>query len=425
MLRSSFIHLGLVIIMALSTSAVNAQNRGTIEKKQWGKMPDGGPVELFTLTNKNGMVAKVTNYGGIVTELHVPDKNGKLADVCLGFDNLEAYLAGHPFFGCITGRVANRIAKGRFTLNGKDYSLFINNGPNSLHGGKEGFDKKLWTVMSQVDGPGFVGVKLHYTSKDGEEGYPGTLSTFVTYLLTDNNELKIEYEATTDAPTPVNLTNHAYFNLTGGSEDVLGHKLSLNCYRYTPTDETGIPTGELKEVTGTPLDFFTKEVALGERIKPLQESPTKGYDHNYVILSNADMLRLNMEALEKKAKELGATHPDVVKARVAMEAQVKYLQDRPELIKTAMKRVGVLTEPKSGRVMTVHSTEPGVQLYTGNFLDGKYTGKGGVNYKQHMGVCLETQHYPNSVNTPSFPTTILKPGETYRQTTMYGFGVER
>jgi aldose 1-epimerase len=422
MVRSMFLPLGLVVIMAVATSAVSAQ--GSVQKKPFGKTADGTEVDLYTLTNKHGMVAKIMTYGGIVTELHVPDRHGKLADVCLGFDNLEAYLAGHPHFGAITGRVANRIAKGKFSLNGKDYSLFVNNGPNSLHGGKEGFDKKVWTYMATVDGPDYVGIKLHYTSKDGEEGYPGTLSTFVTYSLTDANELKIDYAATTDAPTPVNLTNHAYFNLTGGSEDVLGHQLSLNCYRYTPADETGIPTGEIKEVIGTPLDFFTKDALIGDRIKQLYDTSAKGYDHNYLILSNADMLKLGMETLQKKAKELGDTHPDVVKGRQALEAQVAYLKTHPDLLKTQMKRCAVVTEPKSGRVMTVYTSEPAVQLYTGNFLDGKYTGHGGVNYKQHAGLCLEAQHYPNSVNTPSFPTTILKPGETYQQTTIYGFSAK-
>lgn len=425
MVRSYFFPLGLVVIMTLSTSTVSAQGNATVLKKPFGKTADGVAVEQYTLTNKHGMSAKIMTYGGIVTELNVPDRNGKLGDVCLGFDKLEPYLAGHPFFGAITGRVANRIAKGKFTLNGKEYSLFVNNGPNSLHGGKEGFDKKVWTVLSQVEGPGYVGIKLHYTSKDGEEGYPGTLSTTVTYTLTDANELKIDYEATTDAPTPVNLTNHSYFNLSGGSDDVLGHKLKLNCLRYTPGDDTLIPTGEIKEVTGTALDFFMSEHTLGERIKELYDTAAKGYDHNFLIMSNQDLLKLGLEAVQKKAQELGANHPTVIDARKAMEAQVKYLKEHPEVLKTNLHKCATLTDPKSGRVMTMYTTEPAVQLYTGNHLDGKLTGVGGVVYKQHMGVCLEAQHSPNSVNTPSFPNTVLKPGETYRQTTVYGFGVEK
>lgn len=425
MWRTSFLSLSVVIIMAAVPSSVSGQGRASVEKKPFGKMPTGQEVDQYVLTNKAGMVAKIITYGGIIQELHVPDKNGKLADVVLGFDKLDGYLAGHPYFGCITGRVANRIAKGKFTLDGKEYSVFVNNGPNSLHGGKEGFDKKVWTCLGQVEGPNYVGVKLNYVSKDGEEGYPGTLNVTVTYSLTDENELKIEYDATTDAATPLNLTNHAYFNLTGGSEDVLGHKLSLNCFKYTPADETQIPTGELKEVKGTPLDFFSKEYVIGERIAELYPSAGKGYDHNYVVLSNGDLLTMAMESLKKKAAELGELHPTVVEARKTLEEQVGVFKKHPELLKDPMKRCAKVTEPKSGRVMTVKTTEPGVQLYTGNFLDGKLTGKGGVNYKQHMGVCLETQHFPNSVNTPSFPNSVLKPEERYTQVTVYGFGVEK
>lgn len=422
MVRAFFL-LALVFIMTVTTSAASAQGRASVHKKPFGKVPSGTEVDQYVLTNKQGMVAKIITYGGIIQELHVPDKNGNFADICLGFDTLEGYLAGHPYFGCITGRVANRIAKGKFTLDGKDYSLFVNNGPNSLHGGKEGFDKKVWTCTAQLDGPNYVGIKLRYTSKDGEEGYPGTLSVQVTYTLNDANELKIEYEATTDAATPLNLTNHSYFNLTGGTQDVLGHKLSLNCYRYTPTDDTMIPTGEIKDVLGTPLDFFTSEHTIGERIKSLYDTPAKGYDHNFVVLSNADLLKLGMESLQKKARELGESHPSVVEARKTMEDQVSLLQKNPELLKNPLKRCARVSEPTSGRVMTVQTTEPGVQLYTGNFLDGKLTGKSGINYKQHYGVCLEAQHYPNSINTPSFPNSVLKPGETYRQTTVYGFSV--
>jgi aldose 1-epimerase len=413
--------LGLVLFM--NTAPLAAQTRASTAREPFGKTADGTVVERFTFTNKNGMVVKVLTYGGIVSEIHVPDRDGKLADVCLGFDNLDSYLKGHPFFGCITGRVANRIAKGKFSLAGKEYTLHVNNGPNSLHGGKEGFDKKVWKVLSTIDGTNFQGLKLHYQSKDGEEGYPGTLDVTVTYTLTDSNELKIDYAACTDAATPVNLTNHAYFNLTGGKDNVLGHKVSLNCHRFTPGDETLIPTGEIKDVTGTPLDFFTRDHALGERIKELYDTPAKGYDHNFVITTPSDFLKLGMDALQKKAKELGETHPDVVAGRKAMEERVAALKANPQLLKNPLHKCATVTDPASGRVMTMFTTEPGVQLYTGNFLDGSVVGKGGVKYDKHLGVCLEAQHYPNSVNTPSFPNTVLKPGENYQQTTVYAFGV--
>jgi aldose 1-epimerase len=368
-----------------SPISAQGQGRASFEKKPFGKTADGTAVEQYILTNKNGMVIKIMTYGATLTEIHVPDKDGNLDDVCLGHSTLEGYLAGHPFFGCTTGRVANRIAKGKFTLNGKEYTLAINNGPNSLHGGKEGFDKKVWQFLSQVDGPGYIGVKLRYVSKDGEEGYPGTLDSKVTFSLTDGNEIKIEYSATTDMDTPINLTNHAYFNLTGGKEDILGHEMMLNCDKFTPTDDTLIPTGELKEVAGTVMDF-TKPTAIGARIKQLYDGPGKGYDHNYV---------LKIEAFDRAGP--------MVMPKLC--AKVK--------------------EPKSGRVMEMYTTEPGVQFYTGNFLDGKDKGKGGVVYQRHWGFCLEAQHFPNSVNQPNFPNSILRPGEVYRQTTVYKFGAEK
>jgi aldose 1-epimerase len=360
----------------------HAQGRASVEQKPYGKMPDGTAVDQFILTNKNGMVVKIITYGGIITEIHVPDKEGNLADVCLGHDSLEGYLAGHPYFGALIGRVGNRIAKGKFTLDGKEYSLFINNGPNSLHGGKEGFDKKVWQVLSRIEEPNNVGLKLRYISKDGEEGYPGTLTTQVTYTLTDSNELKIEYHATTDKATPLNLTNHSYFNLTGAKEDILGHELQLNCDKFTPTDDTLIPTGEIKSVTGTPLDF-TKMTPIGARIKELYDGPGKGYDYNMVLKPDP---RMGPRALPNFC------------------AKVK--------------------EPTSGRVMEVSTTEPGVQFYTGNFLEGKDKGKGGVVYQRHWGFCLEAQHFPDSVNHPNFPNAILRPGEVYTQTTVYKFGTE-
>jgi len=414
----------LLVLLMNETGSVAAQGRATFRKEAFGKTQEGIEVDQYSLTNKNGMVVKIITYGGILRELQVPDRQGKLADVCLGFDTLDGYLQGHPFFGCITGRVANRIAKGKFSLNGKEYTLEVNNGPNSLHGGKSGFDKKVWTVLAQIDGPDYQGIKLHYQSKDGEEGYPGTLDTTVTYTLTDANELKIEYSATTDQATPVNLTNHAYFNLTGGKTDILGHQLKLNCYRYTVADDTLIPTGEIKEVTGTPLDFFTKQAVIGDRISQLYETPAKGYDHNFLVMSFADMLNLGKEALAKRAKDLGVEHPDVVKAAKVLAEQESFLKKSPELANNKIRYCARLSDPVSGRVMEMKTTEPGVQLYTGNFLDGK-VGKGGTVYNKHWGVCLEAQHYPNSINTPSFPSTVLKPGETYSQTTIYSFSVEK
>ncbi|MBL8824256.1 MAG: galactose mutarotase [Planctomycetia bacterium] len=392
------------LLMMSVTTPIQAQGRATFQKVPFGKTSTGEAVDQCILTNKNGMVVKILTYGGIIQELHVPDREGKFADVCLGFSNLEGYLAGHPYFGCITGRVANRIAKGKFTLNGKEYSLEVNNGPNSLHGGKVGFDKKVWQFLSQVDGPDYQGIKLKYVSKDGEENYPGTLTTLVSYYLTDDNQLKIEYEATTDQATPLNLTNHSYFNLTGGKENVLGHKLRLNSSQYTPTDETMIPTGKVDDVAGTPLDFFSKEHTIGERIEQLYSTPAKGYDHNYLVHSAKYSAKQGQAVIEKQ------------------DEQIQSMSKRHQ---ADLRFCASVVEPQSGRVMHVLTTEPGVQLYTGNFLDGKLTGKNGVVYQQHAGFCLETQHYPDSINKPQFPTTVLNPGETYRQTTIYAFSTSK
>jgi aldose 1-epimerase len=348
----------------------------SVEKTTFGKMPDGKEVDLYTLTNAHGMTVKVTNYGGIVTELLVPDKNGKAENVVLGFDNLKDYLAGHPFFGALAGRVANRIAGAKFTLDGKEYKLAANNGPNTLHGGKAGFDKKLWKA-EPVKAAGAVGVKLHYVSPDGEEGFPGNLDTTVTYWLTNDNELKIDYTATTDKTTPVNLTHHGYFNLaTPASGPMLGHELMIAADQYTPTDDALIPTGEIKSVKGTPLDF-TKPTAIGDRIDQLKGNPG-GYDHNYVLRGGGKGL--------------------------ALAARVH--------------------EPRSGRVMEVFTTEPAIQFYSGNFLSGKEKGHGGVVYRKHQGLCLEAQHFPDSVHHANFPSVILRPGETYRQTTVYKFAAK-
>jgi aldose 1-epimerase len=367
--------LGLAAAAAL-TCGIAASAEPGVRKAPFGKLPDGTEVDLYTLTNARGMVAKVATYGGIVTELHVPDRNGKLGDVVLGFDNLEAYLKGHPYFGCITGRVANRIANGKFTLDGREYTLAVNNGPNHLHGGIKGFDKAVWAARILPNSETRPGVELTYTSPDGEEGYPGNLKVTVRYILTPNNALRIEYEATTDKPTIVNLTNHSYFNLAGKG-DVLEHELRLFASRYTPTDSNLIPTGELKPVAGTPMDFTTP-AKIGARIAQTGGDPT-GYDHNYVIDQQAGS---------------GANRPA---------------------------RAAEVYEPTTGRVLSMRTTEPGVQLYTGNFLDGSLTGKGGVVYGKHAGFCLEAQKFPNAVNTPGFPSVVLRPGETYRQITVYAF----
>jgi aldose 1-epimerase len=342
--------------------------RPNVQSSVFGKLPDGTAVDLYTLTNANGLVAKVTTYGAIITELHVPDRQGELGDIVLGFDNLEQYLKGHPYFGATVGRFANRIANARFTLDGKTYTLAAKNGPNHLHGGLKGFDKVLWHAEPQA---GAV-VKFTYTSPDGEEGYPGTLAVAVTMALTDANELRLDYTATTDKPTPVNLTNHSYFNLAGEG-NVLNHELMLAADYYTPSDSGLIPTGEIKPVKGTPMDFTTPQ-PIGACFSQLHTNPI-GYDDNYVLNGGGKGLALAARA----------------------------------------------HDPKSGRIMEVHTTQPGVQFYTANFLNGSLTGKRGIVYRQHCAFCLETQHFPDSVNQPTFPSVILRPGHTYRQTTVHKF----
>jgi len=332
-------------------------------------MIDSDSVSLYTIRNQQGMLVSITNYGATITQLLVPDRQGKPGDVVLGFDSLNAIARpGNPFFGCVAGRYANRIAQASFTLNGKKYQLFANNGKNSLHGGKRGFDKKIWQTENQSDSS----VTLSYLSKDGEEGYPGNLYAEVTYTLTTDNQLKIAYRATTDQPTPVNLTNHAYFNLSAGLDGViLGHELYLNADRYTPVNDELIPTGVLAEVKNTPMDF-TKAKTIGKDIALVKG----GYDHNYVL---------------NKPGELA----------------------------------GTVYHPGSGRLMTFYTSQPGVQFYTGNFLSGKFTDtKEGHQYMKHAGFCLETQHFPDSPNQPAFPSTILNPGEIYMQTTSYAFSVK-
>jgi aldose 1-epimerase len=344
--------------------------------ERFGKTPDGRDLDIYTLNSKGGAEARVINYGGIIVSLKVPDREGRLADVVLGFDNVEGYeAAGSTYLGALIGRYGNRIAKGRFTLGGVEYKLATNNGPNHLHGGVRGFDKVLWTVRPSKARGGSA-LELTYVSRDGEEGYPGTLSVRVVYTLTDANELKIDYSATTDKDTVVNLTNHSYFNLAGeGSGRILGHLLTIYSDRFLPTDPTSIPTGELRSVRGTPFDF-TKPTAIGARIEADDEQLkwAKGYDHTYVIRGRAGTLR----------------------------------------------RAARVEEPKTGRVMEVWTTEPGVQFYTGNYLDGA-AGKGGKPYGFRNGFCLETQHYPDSPNRPEFPSTVLRRGGRFRSTTVYKF----
>jgi aldose 1-epimerase len=363
--------------VAQSKAKGKSKEHSGVRKMAFGKTKEGTPVDLYVLTNGKGMTAKVITYGAILTELDVPDRNGKSADVVLGFDDLDGYLAGHPYFGATVGRVANRVAKGKFTLAGKEYKLAVNNGPNALHGGLKGFDKVVWKAEPLKKRSG-AAVKFTYHSKDGEEGYPGNLTATVTYTLTERNELRIDYKATTDRATPVNLTNHSYFNLAGVRKkgNILGHELLLAADRYTPVDDTLIPTGKIEPVSGTPLDF-TKPTAIGARIKQLKGNPG-GYDHNFVLNSGGK--------------------------RLALAARVN--------------------EPKSGRVMEMFTTEPGVQFYTGNFLDGTIKGKGDVVYQKHQGFCLEAQHFPDSVNHANFPSVILQPDQTYTQTTVYKFSAK-
>jgi aldose 1-epimerase len=366
-----------VASLAAPPRSVSLDSEG-IPKMSFGKLADGTPIDIYTLSNGK-ITAKISSYGGIVTELHAPDKNGKSADVVLGFDSLEGYLAGHPYFGAITGRYANRIAKGKFTIDGKEYSLAVNNGPNSLHGGLKGFDKVVWKA-EETTANGQPALKMTRTSPDGEEGYPGNLTVSVTYSLTPKNGLRIDYSATTDKPTVLNLTNHSYFNLAGpAAGTILDHELTLAADEFTEVDDNLIPTGKLGKVAGTPLDF-TKSTAIGARIGQIP-GELGGYDHNFVV----------------KGARAGAKEP-------VFTAKVK--------------------DPKSGRVLNVYTTEPGVQFYTGNFLDGTVKGKGGVVYKKNQAFCLEAQHYPDSPNHAGFPSTRLNPGETYTQTTIYEFSAE-
>ena len=336
---------------------------------------DGRAVEQFTLTNKNGIEVRAITYGGIITSIKTPDRAGQMGDIVLGFDSIDGYLAGHPFFGAIVGRYGNRIAKGRFTIDGQEYKLATNNGPNHLHGGNKGFDKQIWSAEVLPPMAGQSSVAFTYTSADGEEGYPGKLLVEVTYTLNDNNELSVDYLGRSDKATHVNLTQHSYFNLAGQG-DVLAHELTIDADRYTPVDATLIPTGELASVEGTPFDF-RQSTAIGARID--QPNPQLkhggGYDHNWVLNGAAGSLR----------------------------------------------RAARVVEPKTGRTLEVATTEPGMQFYTGNFLDGKLVGRGGRSYGRRSGFCLETQHFPDTPNQPNFPATLLKPGQEYKSRTVFTF----
>ena len=367
--------LGTIVAMSLAFGGPADKELGT-KKMSFGKTRDGHAVDLYTLTNANGVVVTITNYGGTVVSLKTPDRHGKFADVVLGFDNLDGYLGDEPYFGALVGRYGNRIAKGRFTLDGHEYHLAQNNNGNSLHGGLKGFDKRVWTPKD-ISTKELPAIELTYLSKDGEEAYPGNLSMKVTYSLTPKNELKIDYTATTDKDTVLNLTNHSYFNLAGeGQGDILSHVMMINADRTTPVDATLIPTGELKSVAGTPFDF-RKPTAIGARINDNDEQLNfgKGYDHNFVLNHKGSALSLS--------------------ARV--------------------------TEPSSGRVLEVLTAEPGLQFYTGNFLDGTIHGKGGKVYGRRAAFCMETQHFPDSPNHPKFPSTELKPGQKYHTVTIYRF----
>lgn len=368
-----------ILALTACSSGKNAALESKMKTQSFGKTASGEEITLYTLTNAKGMEATVMNYGARLVTLKAPDRQGRIADVVLGFDSLDGYLGDNPYFGAVVGRYGNRIAKGLFTLDGQQYKLACNNGENSLHGGLKGFDKVVWTAK-EVQTPDGPGVQMTYLSKDGEEGYPGDLTTSVTYVLTDRNELKLDYNASTDKDTVLNVTNHSYFNLAGqGEGDILGHEMTINADRFTPVDKGLIPTGELKPVVKTPFDF-RKPVAIGARINDNDEQLKLGggYDHNFVLNRSGDGLSL--------------------------AARVR--------------------EPRTGRVMEVLTTEPGVQFYTGNFLDGTIHGKGGKVYPHRGAFCLETQHFPDSPNQPQFPSVVLKPGATYHSTTVFRFSVE-
>ena len=377
-MRTGFILLAaMMAVVTMGTPRLRADAGPKIKKLPFGKLADGTPIHLYVLTNKNGMQAAITNFGARLVSLKVPDRNGKLADVVLGYNSVEGYVKDTAYFGAIVGRYANRIAKGRFKLDGVTYHLPINNGPNSLHGGPKGFENLVWQAR-ELTGSKNPALELTLTSPNGDEGYPGTMHVRVIYTLTEQNAVRIQYRATTDKPTVINLTNHSYFDLDGqGNGNILDTVLTINADKYTPTDKTQIPTGKIVSVKGTPFDFL-KPTPIGARINDdnAQLKMAGGYDHNWVL--NRD--------------------------------------DKTGLVLAAR-----AYSPKSGRVLTVYTTEPGVQFYTGNFLNGTLVGKGGKVYKYRYGFTLETQHYPDSPNQPNFPSTVLKPGQVYRQTTVFKF----
>ncbi|MBV8893070.1 MAG: galactose mutarotase [Acidobacteria bacterium] len=377
-LAGIFMIASFAIFLAMLLPASGSQEPDP-HKESFGSTPDGKPVDVYTFTNAHRIEVRVINYGGIITALRVPDRNGKLDDIVLGFDNLAGYLNNKPYFGAIIGRYANRIANGKFSLDGRDYTLAKNNGPNSLHGGSRGFNNVLWRADPFRNRQG-RGVILSYLSKDGEEGYPGNLDVKVTYTLSDANELLVDYLATADKATPINLTQHTYFNLGGeGNGDVLAEELRLNADRFTPIDKDLIPTGEIRSVKGTPLDF-TQSTRIGARINDPYDQLlfAHGYDHNFVL----------------KAAE----------GRLQLAARVH--------------------EPNRGRVLEVSTTQPGIQFYSANFLDGTLVGKHGHRYKQREAFCLETQHFPDSPNHANFPSTILRPGKTFHSRTVFKFSVQ-
>ena len=368
------------LMTGCTESAKTMPDKLSITKSSFGQTSTGQAVDLYTLTNANGIIAKITNYGGTVTELWVPDRSGNLDDILLGFDNIADYETKSPYFGSLIGRYGNRIAKGKFTLDGKDYTLATNDGANHLHGGNKGFDKVVWDA-TPVTKENAVALQLHYLSKDMEEGYPGNLDVTVVYTLNNNNQLVIDYTAKTDKPTVCNLTNHNYYNLAGqGTCDNSKNELMINADYFTPVDEGLIPRGDLRYVKGTPFDFTTM-TAIGDRVNDdnTQLKYGKGYDHNWV--------------LNKR---------------------------KPGKMTLAAKAY----DPASGRLMTIKTTEPAIQFYSGNFLDGTITGKDGKVYKHRYAYCLETQHYPDSPNQPDFPSTVLMPGETYKTKTVHTFSTK-
>jgi aldose 1-epimerase len=392
-IRGRALRIALAVLLAVATlgmfgltaaaSSSSSGHRPTITKASFGSLSDGTPVDIYTLTNSRGMEVKILSYGGILQSIRVPDRRGRLANVTLGFDNIADYETKSPYFGCITGRYANRIALGRFQLNGQTYQLPINNPPNSLHGGTVGFDKHVWAATPVRDRHS-VGLVLRFTSPDGDQGYPGRLANQVTYTLTNRNEIRMDYRArlvgNSNLKTIINLTNHAYWNLAGeGSSDIYGHKLTLKASHYTPVDPTLIPTGEIAGVGGTPMDF-RRSTAIGARIRNGFEQLVigRGYDHNWVLDRHGSGLELA--------------------ARVV--------------------------EPRSGRVLEVVTDQPGIQFYSGNFLDGTLVGTSGRMYRQGDGFALETQHYPDSPNHPNFPSTVLSPGQRYQTTTIYKFSTD-